>query len=521
MSPILSSIGNVAARAWGMLSSSGIPGGWITAVYSLTGNPGFSGVAKSAVDPYNDKEISLLAKDSNSFGPNYEEPHIVINLNLLDGSYESAATTYVGTTNQQRTPYATAIDPQITGGGGATSGTGNKYVVGETRVGGSPTKAYISKYNNSNVLQTEFTYTASTDVGVFTSVVTDSLGEPIVCGHGITAVGSVYKPGIAKLNSTTGAITWQIALNNSSGTIHDAEFYELVQHPAGDVYAVGTWTSYSVSSPYGLYPGNAGVLVVNSSGVFQRFISFGDVTGATGQVNNYTFHSIVINPSNANEFFVGGFFNNGSTFYNILCKYDTSGTLQWARKFTTGGAEASTAGWRSIACTNDGIVVVGSRKLVSNLYEGIFAKYDYSGNFVTGKRIIGASRPGFISDETSVILNKIHLSPGENACIITGQNSGKAFLPVYSQTTVPSAFALKINLDQLPTGQFDFGGDGSTSLPAYNISFTDFSGGLWVDSAISITNFSSASISASGTFISAPTAAAPTTDLNNYSRVSL
>lgn len=513
MSPILSSIGNTAARAWGMFSALGIPGGWITAVYRSDVD---LSVAKSAIDPYDDKDISLLIKDTGSFGPVYKEVHNVINLNFSTGTYEENLDTYVPTINQIRTPYATAIDPQITVGM-ATSGTGNKYVVGETQVGGTDTKAYISKYNSSNVLQTEFTYTALTNVGVFTSVVTDSIGEPIVCGHGVTTTGTIYRPGIAKLNSTTGAITWQIALTNSAVTVHDGEFYDVVQHPAGDVYAVGTWTTRPALNAYGLYPGNAGVLVVNSSGVFQRFITFGDVTTSTGQVNNYIFHSIVINPSNATEFFVGGFFNDGGTFYNILCKYNTSGTLLWSRKLFVGTSEASTAGWRSIICTDDAIVVVGSTLTVTPTYRGILAKYDYSGNIIIKKRIVATNRPGFLSDETNLKLTTIHKIPNENACIITGLIEGKADIPVYGQTEIPSAFALKINFNEFPDGQFDFGGSGTQVTPGYNLLFENTTG---AESAISITNTAATAIATSATFISAPTSVTPTTSAAGLSSIS-
>lgn len=235
----------------------------------------------------------------------------------------------------------------------AVDSSSNVYVVGQDFL--------IAKYNSSGALQWQRLLGTGTKVAY--GVAIDSSNNVYVAGYGDDGLGS-YEIRIAQYNSS-GTLQWQRKLGGSGVT--DERAFGVAVDSSGNVYVNG----YSIVS---------GIIKLqlakyNSSGTIQWQR---EVNSGTDQFNGYG----VAVDSSANVYAVGDLYISGVGGLGLV-KYDTSGTLQWARRLTGSGQNSG-----------QGVTVDSSNNIYICGYSGnsgtndpVWAKYDSSGTLQWQRRL--------------------------------------------------------------------------------------------------------------------------------------
>jgi len=370
----------------------------------------------------------------------------------------------------------TDANPSINGTSVAADASGNIYVCGYAS-SGSFQYLILVKYNSLHVIQWQHKLSGSADL-FGTSVAVDSSNNVYVCGYSdvylvvakydstgtlqwqrlfggtvqgnsvaVDASGNVYVAGTSSTNSSI-----IVAKYNTSGTLQWQRSLNSAASDEVNSVAVDTAGNVYITGQSGTYgPGTYNIILVkyDTSGTLQWQRSF----SSTGTVNDYAKAMVVDSSGNA---YIAG--NSDSTFGFVIAKYNTSGTLQWQRSFSAGNSCVAS----SIAIDGSGnIYVAGTTNAVSN--GGTIAKYNNSGVLQWQRGINGTNLLFFI--------RSLAIDSSGNLCVcISDYNSGYLFLA-------------KLPSDGSGTGTCTVG---SRSFSYQVTSQTDAAGAL-VDSAGSLT----------------------------------
>ena len=258
------------------------------------------------------------------------------------------------------------------GQGIALDSSGNVYV-GGTSTGLGNDDFLITKYNNLGVIQWQriLRDTSGSDNG--RAIAVDSSGNSYITG--VTQVGGTNDVMLFKYD-TNGTLQWQNRLGKSSGGGGFAgDFGQgIAVDSSANVYVAG----YTDSQGAG---GNDALIVkYNSSGAVQWQRSLGG-TGNTDQA-----YAIALD-SSANVYIAGNTNTSGGFGATdiLTAKYDTNGNIQWQRRL--GGSSFDNG--RSIAVDGSGNVYVAADSTSSGgfgAYDVIVVKYNTSGTLQWQRR---------------------------------------------------------------------------------------------------------------------------------------
>lgn len=246
----------------------------------------------------------------------------------------------------------------------AIDSANNVYVTG--RNGG----IQLTKYNSSGVLQFQKKLNVSTGVG--NGIAFDSSDNVYIAGKGDDAFG-FSEIRIVKYNSG-GTLQWQRRLDGSTSS--DQQGLGIAVDSSANVYITGYSTASGTIK--------CQVAKYNSSGTIQWQR---ETNSSTDQFNGYG----VVVDSSANVYVTGDLYVSGIGGLGLV-KYDTSGTLQWARRLTGSGQNVSTG----ISIDSGGNLYISGYAGNSGNNDPEFAKYDSSGTLQWQRRL-GTSA----SDETA------------------------------------------------------------------------------------------------------------------------
>lgn len=196
-------------------------------------------------------------------------------------------------------------------------------------------------------------------------------------GVAIDSGGNVYTAGrandgsrsyglLAKYSSS-GTLQWQRKLYDASNST--TTFYDIGIDSSDNLYLCATsQNSY-------LY-----LIKYNSSGTIQWQRRLTE-TGTYGR-------GIAV--SSAGNAYVAGYNDDGSRTHILIAKYDSSGTIQWQRKLYQGvGASSSIGAGNCIALDSSENVVVGGQAYDGAIYYGLVAKYNSSGTIQWQRKFHG------------------------------------------------------------------------------------------------------------------------------------
>ena len=262
-----------------------------------------------------------------------------------------------GTMQWQRT--LTGSNSNDSGNGIAIDSSDNIYTVGTT--GSNANDIVIGKYNTSGVIQWQAilgTNVAQTGNGI----AVDGSGNVYITG---STFGTNHNLIIAKYNSS-GIIQWQRTLDGTSVDIGEA----IAVDSAGNVYIIlesilpNNWQDIVIVK----YDTNG-----NINNGWQRTLTTNE---------NDTGEAIAVD-SAGNVYVTGGaYLFDGGVYSNdlIIAKYDTSGTLQWQRKFGSRTFSIYEYG-NGIAVDSSGtnVYIVGFGKNATDNDDIVIVKYNSSG----------------------------------------------------------------------------------------------------------------------------------------------
>lgn len=240
----------------------------------------------------------------------------------------------------------------------AVDSSGNRYVAGDT---GSPTAGFVAKFDKDGSLlwQRKLTLGVSVNVG---AAAINAAGDIFVCCSG-RASGSISSGYVCKY-STAGVLQWQRKLTTTVSTW----LYSIALDTSGDVYAVGQVSStkstsllakyssggtlqwknivshatdaidgsggLSIDAAGNLYysathtitsPGNTWGMIVKCSGA-GAFLSAHAL-----RTDSYINDSGVTAVDGSGNFYVCGSSRSSFTNQPYVCKFNSSGALQWHR----------------------------------------------------------------------------------------------------------------------------------------------------------------------------------------------
>ena len=189
--------------------------------------------------------------------------------------------------------------------------SGNVYVCGVIGSGGTgPNDGILAKYNSSGTLQWQRALGSSGTYITFFNLSIDSSGNIYVAGGGSAGV-------VCKYNSS-GTLQWQRQVSGVS------RFNGIGVDSSGDVYATG----------FATISGNKELVAFkyNSSGTvqWQRSVGSTNADEATGGAVNSSGDVYISAESHI---------NNASYLDGMIVKYNSSGTLQYARTFGNTGSK--------------------------------------------------------------------------------------------------------------------------------------------------------------------------------------
>jgi len=227
----------------------------------------------------------------------------------------------------------------------------------------SQSKAYLVKFNSSGVEQWQREYYSSSGNTYFTCIKLDSNEDPI-CGGWANHAGGGYAI-LVKYNSS-GTLQWQRQQYKAGGYL---SFQDIAIDSSDNIYATGA--GYNNSSVYQLC-----LVKYNSSGSqqWQKYIYDGTISSL---VNT----GYCIGLDSSTNIYIGGFYNIPNTGnVSYLIKFNSSGTIQWDKYVNQGssggGEEAS-----SIAVTPSGDCYLAGYgyPIKANRTEGVLYKFNSSG----------------------------------------------------------------------------------------------------------------------------------------------
>lgn len=200
-----------------------------------------------------------------------------------------------------------------------TDSSGNIYTVGYTNYSYTKYHAYLIKFNSSGTIlwQREIYQTTFADDCLIQDLAVDSSGNVIVAGYSSYLSGNFSF--IIKFDSS-GVLQWQRQLLDSTGIA-----YSVTTDTANNIYFTGTDYHTGVNQ-------YAYIAKYNSSGtlVWQRTLSDVSVGGYAAAQS--------VKTDSSNNVYITGYGYNGSTYYAFIAKYNTGGTIQWQRKYTSSGS---------------------------------------------------------------------------------------------------------------------------------------------------------------------------------------
>lgn len=191
------------------------------------------------------------------------------------------------------------------GRGVGVDSSGNVYLAGSVGVQG-----HLAKYDSSGTIQWQKRIGGSASVSI-EALAVDGDGNLYIAGSVIPSSQNGF---IAKYNSS-GTLQWQKRL----GAANTVYFQAISLDSSGNVYTAGT-TSVD---------GTEDIVIAkyNSSGALQWQRLFG------GGTSNESSQGTGISIDSSGNVYLAGTTNLYGEFNGLVIKYNSSGTLQWARRF--------------------------------------------------------------------------------------------------------------------------------------------------------------------------------------------
>jgi uncharacterized delta-60 repeat protein len=193
-----------------------------------------------------------------------------------------------------------------------------------------------------------------TGYSVGNGIATDSAGNAYICGLGTTYEFQIAKYGVS------GGIAWQRRLSPGTGT-------SVAVDSSSNVYFCG----YSNTT-------DLNIIKCDTSGIIQWQRKLTDTQYAAG-------FGVGVDSSN-NVYVIGQSFPSGGTYYLQVAKYNSSGTIQWQRRF--GGGVACYG--RGVALDSSGNVYITGYS-ASAINSFLIIKYNSSGTLQWQRSLSGAS----------------------------------------------------------------------------------------------------------------------------------
>lgn len=355
MSPIVASLGDVAAKAYGFFSlSAGFYAGYLADSNAAASQVDYGRgiVFDSSGNAYAVGRFKNASAGTNAFLTKHDSSGVLLWQRSLADSLAAAS--------QGDISWGISIDS-----------SNNLYIVGQFQNASSGTNAFIVKYNSSGTIQWQRSLASSLaagsqgDAGI--AIAIDSSANVYIAGS-TTNSGGGSNAIVAKYNSS-GTIQWQRKLNDAlAAASQDDHGNGIAVDSSGNVYVIG----YNSSST-GYY---AFIVKYNTSGTLQWQKSLGDAGASKA-----TFGQAIAVDSSANVYVTGQGHNASNGYVAFLVKYDTSGTLQWQRSLAGPQAAATQGenGWFLSIDSSANIYAIGQFKNASNRANVFIAKYNTSG----------------------------------------------------------------------------------------------------------------------------------------------
>ena len=370
----------------------------------------------------------------------------------------------------------------------ATDGSGNSYAVGRVfegnvnnnplggNVPNGPTWGVLAKFNSSGALQWQRTIkgnaSASTNSQAEYYNYTKLDGVTIDNNGDILVCGTLYYSrydGFIAKFNSSGTIQWQKQFGSSTSW---TVLNNIKTDSSGNIFIAGNSNFGAGAAVQGGYHGL--LARFNSSGALQWLRKF--TSGKGGSFVNNTIHSMTANDNMI--VICGG--TSTATF-----KFNHSGTLQWQRQYgdKTAANDGQMRGGRSVAIDNDDNVY--TTDFISGATYGLVAansgtdqmlmKYDTDGNLVY-RRFIGSttSEAEFNSQSDNLHINK------QNSIVLNMAASG-----VYGNV---ANMTIKIPNDGSLTSSSTYGGYVFTDTPYYTITNDTSSHTVANDTSLSVSS---------------------------------
>lgn len=284
---------------------------------------------------------------------------------------------------------------------------GNVFITGTQGGDANMQDCITRKYNSSGVLQWSqvYDYTGLHDAGAFVQI-SPGLSNVLIVTAG--SQGSALSWDVATIlyNATTGALFGSSRISGGTGTFYEVS--DAVLDPSGNLYIAGSYATL-------LGDVDIKVIKVNSNYTLAWEETYaGPVTGGEDKGN-----AVRVDGS-GNVYVTGHVTRNGQGKNLVLLKYNSGGTLQYAREYN-GAQDGDDAGNAMTLNTAGHIFIAGHTQENANTGKDyLTVSYDAAGNFRWRKTFDGAASLDDMATDIAI---------GDNqSIIVTGQCTGGAAL---------------------------------------------------------------------------------------------
>lgn len=294
--------------------------------------------------------------------------------------------------------------------------TGAPYLISRTDASPSGGSGFhLAKFNTSGVSQFQRVFYPSPGSVAPQGMGVDSSNNIYVAGY--TSSASPFKAPLVKYNSS-GTLQWQRELSFASGVI----LYTATLDPSDNVYGCGEL-------------GSGGLIVkYNSSGTlqYQRALSGNGC---------FTYKAVATN----NNLYTNGWAVIGGVYYGLVCKFDSSGNTVWTKTLGDGN---NVYGYSIALDASENVYAAYETSSPSAI---LIAKYNSSGTLQWQRRFsvnVNSVRPnanGLIISGDNIYLAGLSKAPADGyiftAVLPTdGSKTGTYSLGGYSYTYAASSF---------------------------------------------------------------------------------